>query len=294
MRKTILWSALFGAILVSEGAADTVQGFVYAAGTFTEIQLPGLPQGINDAGQIVGFLQPGAQGFLYSGGTVTPIVVPGAVYTSAWDINNSGQIVGSFLDSHNVQKAYLYDAGTFITIDLPGEGSALGLSDAGQVVGNFGDANGVHGFLYDAGTLTIIDVPGQSFTEAFDINDAGQIVGWYDDGTRRHNFLYDAGTFTTIDVPGSPFGYTSGINDLSQIVGAYSDGTRYHGFLYDAGSFTTIDIPGRHILPEGINDAGQIVGWSLEIPVPEPGSMLMLGWGLAGILAFASQKRRSG
>jgi hypothetical protein len=53
-------------------------------------------------------------------------------------------------------------------------------------------------------------------------------------------------------------------------------------------------LPGgkRFTFVEGINDAGEIVGSSIEI-VPEPGSVLLFGPGLAGVGAFASRKRRS-
>jgi PEP-CTERM motif len=75
----------------------------------------------------------------------------------------------------------------------------------------------------------------------------------------------------------------------------YLDATTWHGFLYSAGSFTSIDVPGRYrrTFVEGINDAGQIVGFSIEA-VPEPGSMLLFGSGLMGVWATALRKRRSG
>jgi len=68
--------------------------------------------------------------------------------------------------------------------------------------------------------------------------------------------------------------YTSGANNL-------------------AGSFTTIDLSGGATFASGINDAGQIVGSIAGTPLPEPGSMLLFGSGLAGIWAVA-RKRREG
>src|SRR6516225_10933957 len=68
-------------------------------------------------------------------------------------------------------------------------------------------------------------------------------------------------TFSTLDVPGSfyAFSYATGINTSGQIVGRYYDAAfRTHGFLYDHGSYTTLDM-----LPNGINDSGQIVGGNL-------------------------------
>lgn len=70
-----------------------------AAYTFTQIDVPGAawtyPVGINDAGQIVGGLNPD-NGFLYSGGSFIPIDVPGANGTLPFGINDAGLIVGIF------------------------------------------------------------------------------------------------------------------------------------------------------------------------------------------------------
>jgi uncharacterized membrane protein len=95
-------------------------------------------------------------------------------------------------------------------------------------------------------------------------------------------------------VPGATYTLASGINDAGQIVGAFSDGITTHGFLDTAGSFTTIDVPYKiESYALGINDAGQIVGYDIGHVAPEPGSILLLGSGVAGICALAWRKRRS-
>jgi len=50
-----------------------------------------------------------------------------------------------------------------------------------------------------------------------------------------------------------------GINDLGEIVGYYLDGQGSHGFTYLNGTFTTT--PGDIITIEGVNNAGQVVGF---------------------------------
>jgi probable HAF family extracellular repeat protein len=99
-------------------------------------------------------------------------------------INDAGQIVGVF-DTPPVSHqrlGFLYDDGTFTTIDAPGATSftvAFGINNAGQIVGVFDNPqNG--GFLYDDGTFTAVDVPGAA-TICFGINDAGRIVGEFND-----------------------------------------------------------------------------------------------------------------
>ena len=99
MKKVALLSAFFAAVSVAKATADTVQGFVYTAGTFTTFDLPGVAHGINDAGQIVGFLIPTAPswGSCIPGAPLRPSVPPpGARYPAASiDINDAGQIVGA-------------------------------------------------------------------------------------------------------------------------------------------------------------------------------------------------------
>jgi PEP-CTERM motif-containing protein len=56
-----------------------------------------------------------------------------------------------------------------------------------------------------------------------------------------------------------------------------------HAFLDSGGSFTPIDVPHRtHTEAFGINTGGQIVGRD----VPEPSSLLLLGFGLLGLAAW--------
>jgi hypothetical protein len=70
--------------------------------------------------------------------------------------------VGALLAAASSAHAIAY---TFTTIEVPGASTftlALGISDAGQIVGGFGVSPVEHGFLDTGGTLTTIDVPGAS------------------------------------------------------------------------------------------------------------------------------------
>lgn len=119
------------------------------------------------------------------------INVPGSTYTNVSGINNSGEIVGQFIDATG-NHGYLNNAGTFTSINALGSvffTSAMGINDGGQIVGRYLDAMGSHGFLDNAGTLTSITVPGALSTEALGINDHGQIVGLYVDAAGVHGFL---------------------------------------------------------------------------------------------------------
>jgi len=160
----------------------------------------------------------------------------------------------------------------FTQIDVPGATAtnggtlAYGINDAGQIVGEFDNSTGEHGFLDTGGSFTQIDVPGASFgTLALGINDSGQIVGRFFNSTGDHGFLDTGGSFTQIDVPGATATLANGINGAGQIVGYFFDSTGIHGFLDTGGSFTQLDVPGAtQTEANGINGAGQIVGTSFN------------------------------
>src|SRR5262245_24790974 len=111
--------------------------------TFTPFDVPGATQttpfGINDAGQIVGFLLDGTgvHGFVGSGGSFAPIDVPGGMNTQARGINDAGQVVGFFDHGQEDQHGFLLDGGSFTPVDVPGAcGTGPdGINDAAQIVG---------------------------------------------------------------------------------------------------------------------------------------------------------------
>jgi probable HAF family extracellular repeat protein len=87
-----------------------------------------------------------------------------------------------------------------------GDTFAYGINDAGQIVGEYSDASGSHGFLLSAGKYTTLDDPSAggplSSTVAWGINNKGQIVGSYrDSANHEHGFLYSGGFYITLDDP---------------------------------------------------------------------------------------------
>jgi hypothetical protein len=126
------------------------QGFLYSGGSFTPIIVPSLPpssngtfaKGINNPSEVVGFANVPNGGFLYSGTTFTPINVPSAPHTFPQDINDRGQIVGSYISADfRREHGFVYSGGAFITIDDPAAGDSgttviYGLNNRGQFVGN--------------------------------------------------------------------------------------------------------------------------------------------------------------
>jgi probable HAF family extracellular repeat protein len=170
------------------GSVD--HGFLLSGGSFAPIEPAGATvsaaNGINDSGAIVGTYTDasGDHGFLFSGGTFTPIEVPGAQSTSANDINNAGLIVGFFTDAEGNTRGYRRNLdGSFDPIDAPNATATFiegGINNNGEIVGDFDDATGTHGFLLSGGMFTILDAPDARATFAVGINDFDQIVGVFD------------------------------------------------------------------------------------------------------------------
>ena len=114
--------------------------------------------------------------------------VPGALKSYPGGVNNSGLMVGAYVDKNNVYHGYMLKGKTLTTIDDPkGTTSCVNLNPNGPipVVGNYVDSsNNYHGFVYKNGTFT--DIPGPSgatSSDAYGINDAGDIVGDYFDSS---------------------------------------------------------------------------------------------------------------
>ena len=188
----------------------------------TDIECPGAinstaPKSINKQGQIAGFCFASGRNhgfFRNKKGTYTLLDFPRANLTEAVGINDDGQVVGDYRDSAGRFHGFFWDAGLFLTFDVPFPEAALtgpsGINNVGQIVGFYVDNNvsqmfpngHFHGFLYDNGVFSSFDVPGASATLPMDINDHGQIVGVYGDSDSiPHSFLLEGGHFTSIEVP---------------------------------------------------------------------------------------------
>ena len=180
----------------------------------------------------------------------TSVDYPGAAWTTAWKINDSGQVVGQYLDTSGTRHGFLLSGGTYTTIDCPspytaGSG-AFGINNLGQIVGGCSAPGGINGFygtspgfFLSGGVMTLLPDPGSyggASVQAWGINDSGQIVGWYADPClcAGHGFLYVGGTYTTLDIPGFIDTQAYGINSFGQIVGftqATFGGGDAHGFF---------------------------------------------------------------
>jgi probable HAF family extracellular repeat protein len=213
--------------------------------------------GLNDRGQAVGFAFVGTEliDFIYAYGVFTPIDLPGL----ANGMNNAGDIVGSYTDSTGTRHGYLYSGGSVQTIDVPSSPStsAMGINDRGEIVGSYILGSTTHGFVYSAGVFTMIDYPGADSTAPTAISNNGKITGAFYPGFGPRGFIYERGSYTSFAVPESVYcvgghehagTFSQGVNDRGEVTGSW------FGYLADQqGAYIGEPVRGAH---QGNTDSG--------------------------------------
>ncbi|MFG0326027.1 MAG: hypothetical protein ACF8SC_01995 [Phycisphaerales bacterium JB037] len=306
-----------GALIVAGFAGVSVAGgSVYDVRVLEQIDFAGAStvqvRGINNAGDIVGYRTIGGvtESFVRTSGGIDFFQVAGAD-TFALGINDSRDTVGAVSTAGGADSFLRQADGTTVTFQPLGiaDTGGSGINNAGVVVGSANPFS-TGGFVRNTdGTVTSIDSIGNLGetvlkTNATDINDAGVIFGHAlgqagPDFFGRGWYSVDNGsTFTTVIRPGEQFTYVWAGNDAGLLVGDFSTGFSGDrtGFVFDiaSGIFSPFTVTGADwTVPTGINDAGQIVGFSRDritgqvsgfvAVVPAPGTVVMLA--ATGLLA---------
>jgi len=205
---------------------------------------------------------------------ITTFDYPGAGNsTLPQKINERGDIVGEFIDSTGVTRAFVrFSDGSFSDPivdpnDTIGFTEGRGINNSGTVCGDYSTSNGDnHGFFLSGGTFTEYDVPGAVSTTVLGINDVANFTGSFSYGNGIfQGYVSVGGTLTSFSVPGAPLTLAYEINNSNQlVVGYYIDSSGIlHGYFRDANG--TLHFPidpsgSTATVLFGLNDNNWVVG----------------------------------
>lgn len=247
------------------------------------IDLGRLPDGapvsafaINERRQVVGwaFGSNGLRGFLWQNGVLTELGTFGGDESTAFDVNNRGQVLGVSRTADNDIHGFVFTAGTMLDIGPVAFASAI--NNRGQVAGgSFTPAGSLEAFIWTNGSRTHLGVlPGADYSTANDINDRRQVVGQSQVGEWTRAFLWDQGRMVDLGtLPGGLWAVAYKINNRGQVVGwGGTSEHEAHGILWQDG--VAIDLGtlpgGSYSFATGINERGDIAGASenaADVPV---------------------------
>ena len=211
--------------------------FAYSGTTMTDLtpsaSYAGYANGINTAGAEVGTLLSGnggttANAFLYSGGTVSSIGTLGGAHSSAFGINDSGQIAGGADTTHGVYHAFVATGGILTDLGTLGGTSSIAyaINSAGELAGAAQAASGdYHAFLYSGGAMHDLGTLGGNASYAYALNNLGMVAGQSQTAAGGSDaMIYFNGAMQDINnlIPigsGWTIGDAHGINLSGQIVG---------------------------------------------------------------------------
>jgi len=250
---------------------------------FTSIEVPGATlteaQGINAAGQVVGWYYTAAEGrlhgFVTEGNGFTTIDYPGAFHTDVRGIGPNGELVGNFSAEDEPGVAYhgfRRDAhGAFTPVHYDGHKYEIlqRILPNGTILGCRHDDN-------TTSTMVGITINAQGVGSEIDAYasmhngatpDRRLIVGLYTNTTmtpaRQEGYVIEDGQFTPFMVPGSNFTTAWDVNPRGEIAGVYRDAAlnRFHGYVRDGDDYVTLDFPDASATRAfGINAGGDVVG----------------------------------
>ena len=252
-----------------------IRGFLWRDGVLTELPGSSRPQAVSNSGHVVGseVHRFGTQAFRWVDGVHTPLGYLGGTDTaggyssSAADVNDAGEVVGSSTTDSGEQHAVRWRDGVMTDLGTLGGGysAATAINRRGQIAGVSATADEAwHAFLWSDGVMTDLGTLGGAFAVPSDINDAGQVVGvstTADDVT--HAFLWRDGRMTDLQAHDPDgFGTAVAINRWGQVLVDSSSGL---DFVWDNGWYAFLGGLGgdpTETLPRSLNDAGEVVGVS--------------------------------
>jgi uncharacterized membrane protein len=201
--------------------------------------------------------------------------VPGALQTWLTGINNSGVIVGWYVDQQGNCHGFSLTNGKFKQIDDPDgdQTQIFGINSKGEIVGSYHDPCVeelcYEGFLRQGKNFTNIGPPwfrtppedDAPQSVAYGINDGGVIVGQAGDGFGGEvGFLLKNHKYKALKVPHVNGDLAVGINKAGLVTINWVTDTSSGASIYDGKTFEDISVPGGgDSFAGGINNLGDVV-----------------------------------
>jgi len=201
--------------------------------------------------------------------------VPGALQTWLTGINNSGAIVGYYLDQQGNSHGFTLTNGKFRQIDDPDgdQTQIFGINSHGDIVGSYHDPCieelCYEGFLLHGGKFTNLGPPwfrtppedDAPQSVAYGINDTSTIVGQAGDGFGSEvGFLLQNHKYKKLIVPHVNGELAVGINNAGLVTLDWATDTSFGASLYDGKTYKDISVPhGGDSFAGGINNLGDVV-----------------------------------
>jgi probable HAF family extracellular repeat protein len=189
--------------------------------TLTKLTTPspnyGFARGIVDDGSLIVGEYEFQGAYWQSGAKQTLAAMPGFFSTAAWDVNESGLVVGTFADHDDplppnpvgprpcYWSTVTSDPASLQTLDGEPNGIAFAVNDSGAIAGTSGSSKGFVAVRWPSASAAPEDlghVAGAVLTEARAISSNGNLAGrsGFQDGTGRA-FWLPAGTTTLVALP---------------------------------------------------------------------------------------------
>jgi probable HAF family extracellular repeat protein len=244
---------------------------------YNAVLIPGWDRSfsINAAGHVVV-----SSAVWWDGSSFHQIPVPVVWYTPTErgpDINDRDEVAFTLSASGAYPRGAVWRGGALEFIGLPGLNGAtyLGtINNNGAVVGTSRNEGGwaPTAFVWNGSAYTDLGGGGANA-----INDLGHVCGWapvMDSGTLvAHSVLWRDGQRLDLGTgqggnpnPNNPY-YCSSLNNRGQSVGYALDTRGERALIWSAGSFQALgDLGGHRSIAWGINNHGDVVGWSHPSP----------------------------
>ncbi len=225
----------------SFGGTSQARAFRWSSGNMLELPPPAgyccsEAHGINDAGDVAGAVSltvGSPHAAIWRDGVPTDLQAAGTGEGFAWDISNTGQVVGTFYSDFATgasQGSFIWtaEAGFELLDGAADGGEGLAITTAGQIAGWSRPEEGqnLEAYLWQSGTKQFLGALGGASSVAIGVSDGAplRVVGRADVKRSHHAFVWTAsGGMMDLGLPkGRSSGQAWDVNSTGWIVGETS------------------------------------------------------------------------